>query len=74
MTAIVYDRKSNTVLCTPQGRPAGLMAMPSGTTGQISLARLCDVLEKCGEINEFEKLTHLEVRDDGMVRFVVERK
>lgn len=45
----------------------------SGTYGQMSLSRLCDTLEACGEIKSHERITHLEIVGD-LMRFRVEQR
>lgn len=45
----------------------------SGTYGQISMRRLCDVLEASGEINAHERITHLEIAGN-LMRYRVEMK
>lgn len=62
--AIVFDRKTGTVFegTGPQ----------SGVYGQISLRRLCEIMERDGEVRLPERITHLEISGD-LVRFRVER-
>lgn len=49
--------------------PAGL---PGGAVGQISLERLVSDLRKTGEIKPDERVTHIEITDNGMIRYRVE--
>ncbi len=46
---------------------------PTGTYGQISMRRLCETLEQCGEIQPTERITHLEIAGN-LIRYRVERR
>lgn len=57
-----------------QARRAYLGETPTtGTYGQMSLGRLCDLLESAGEVSDNERITHLEIAGDIM-QFRVEPK
>lgn len=54
-------------------KPEFVYALPSGTTGQISLQRLIEVLRQSGEIKKHETVTHMSV-SNGFLKYRVELK
>lgn len=61
---MVYERKTGN-FCNG--------GAPSGMFGQISLCRLCETLENCGEVSRNERITHLEIYGN-LVRYRVETR
>lgn len=37
-----------------------------GIYGKISFRRLCEILEECGEIKPNERITHLQIDNNGI--------
>lgn len=46
----------------------------TGICGQMSFARLQDIMRRAGEISENEKISHFEIQSNGMISFGVEVK
>lgn len=61
---MVYDRDTATLSNSKS---------PGGVYGQISMRRLCETLEACGEIQPTEHITHLDIAGD-LIRYRVERR
>lgn len=63
--SVVYDRKTGLVFNGDGPR--------SGVYSQISMNRLCKMLEECGEIAPHEMITHLEIGAD-IIRYRLEQR
>lgn len=62
---LIYDRKTGEIFSGDGPR--------SGVYSQISMKRLCETLEACGEIAAHERITHLEIAGD-YVRYRLEQR
>lgn len=64
--SILYDRKTGNVF-------EGASGPQSGAYGQMSLRRVCEMMERDGEVRAHERITHLEITAD-IVKYRVENR